>query len=138
MPTTIDPKLQRKAEAELRKMGAVLVPIVLRMFVNEFGDKIASGNTEAFWEAIDEFRTSHGDKFSPTNAAPDLMTRNSRGNFVHSLSEGEQVAKSQLALLGQKPLPVVDLMAKNEDGTFKVKDVHATEESLLRHARSNG
>jgi len=121
----VDPKIASKAEDALRKLGAFLTPLVLKDFLFVHGDKIASGDTGAFWEAIDEFRTAHPERFSSgVPNLPNLMERNADGKLRYSGKEAEAIVTAHSKALNygkvQAALPQpVNLSERDDKGELK-------------------
>jgi len=138
----VDPKIASKAEDALRKLGAFLTPLVLKDFLFAHGDKIASGDTVAFWEAIDEFRVAHPERFVQ---APNLMERNADGSLKYSQKEADAIAHAHAKALNYgnpKPAspPLIDLMARDEKGNlkFSAREADAAIENIIARMRRDG
>lgn len=122
MAVKIDPQIARKAEEALFKLGSVMTPIVVKVFLNEHGDKIASGDSIAFWEAIDEFRTAHPERFS--SGVPNLMERKADGSLRYSPAEADAIVAAHSKALNYGKVPssppeLPDLMERDDKGDLK-------------------
>jgi len=139
----VDPKIASKAEDALRKLGAFLTPLVLKDFLFAYGDAIASGDTGAFWEAIDEFRVANPARFSA--GAPNLMERNADGSLKYSQKEADAIAHAHAKALNYgnpKPAspPLIDLMARDEKGNlkFSAREADTAIENIIARMRRDG
>lgn len=123
MASKVSTALERKAEEALFKLGAVMHLIVAKDFLGKFGEKIASGDNIAFWEAIDEYRVANPGKF--VSNVPNLMERNSDGSLKISPKQAEAildtlVSDMKLSKKQRGPAPdLVDLMERDENGKLK-------------------
>jgi hypothetical protein len=129
----MDPKIARKAEEALRKLGAVLAPLVARGFMFEHGEALAAGGD--FWEAIDAYRVAHPEKFGRVDLSPE--DREKSGEALVEAIERVATQNTKTLLRGlsdaKKPEPV-DLTERRDDGSFR-HDLDRFEQDTLRQAR---